>query len=546
MAGGLLTFQCGVLFVAVCVGDASGTTYAHNRLVWVEQAGTPLDDRSADLHCYTDGSSLAVGTRLGHFDPADLGDKEPPFFGPADAFAIKRSATGEVLWAKTTAIGLSDQVVTFYPEDDDSRASFLEDGRFAHCGVFHTEATFGPGDPNETTLSYPAGWHGYVASHNADGTLNWVRGIESSYEPEVNVLMYMAAVALAPDGTCYAIATNPESAAFCEGASTIPPTFAFVCYDADGNCNWVRNLDRVFSTPDTYQKIVFSNGVIALTDTLDCFSRYGALVWTNPDFSHRGAICSVPGTDDFIVVRNPNWYFGQEHTLQKWTSSAQCIWTVTLPRPPVPSDVDVTARPDGSGYVLMCPGSDSEPFCVIPFSSDGALGTTSNLDLIARPVAQWCDIDVLPGEDAFLLSGVFSESHTFASGQPHETTLTSHGQADHFLAKYRMAFLYYLDVDVIGRGNIALTPPGQFYWSDTPVTLRAAPNFPNHDAFVEWQGDFPGTDPEFTVSLSQDSHVTAVFEEIPGAPPLPALSLAGLAVLAVGLAAAGLLQREHK
>jgi hypothetical protein len=339
-------------------------------------------------------------------------------------------------------------------------------------------------------------------------------------------------IALVSDGTCYVLSSiNRASGALLT---------ALIKYDSAGNVLWTHNVEQwAFSSVRGHHLLPISDGLIVAAARLQRVSSSGSILWENAAYSgYQDSFSSIEGTDDFIVYKAA--LSGQQRRIERWTPEPVCVWS--MPEGVVWSgEGAVSARPDGSGNVLLNQSS-RQPF-IQPFSSNGLLGNTNSLGG-SENCEHWWDIDTFPSEDAFLISGFLGGSGTFGAGQPNETTLTGPAL---FLAKYRAETLYYLDADVIGYGNVEIRPsvvPRQSYSADTPVTLRAVPNWPNHDRFVEWQGDFTGTNDEITINLTGDSHVTAIFEEIPGAPPLPAISTGVLATLAAVLAGIGLVRRK--
>ena len=51
----------------------------------------------------------------------------------------------------------------------------LSDGSSLVTGMFGGTATFGPGEPEETTLTPAGGANIFVARYNPDGTLAWAK-----------------------------------------------------------------------------------------------------------------------------------------------------------------------------------------------------------------------------------------------------------------------------------------------------------------------------------------------------------------------------------
>jgi len=73
--------------------------------------------------------------------------------------------------------------------------------------------------------------------------------------------------------------------------------------------------------------------------------------------------------------------------------------------------------------------------------------------------------------------------------------------------------LYYLTINIDGEGDVDVDPDQEGYEENTNVTLTAI----SEDGweFVEWTGDYEGTETEITITMDDDKEITAVFEEVP-------------------------------
>ena len=70
---------------------------------------------------------------------------------------------------------------------------------------------------------------------------------------------------------------------------------------------------------------------------------------------------------------------------------------------------------------------------------------------------------------------------------------------------------YYLDITIVGNGNVLLDPDKEFYAGDEVVTLTAEPD--EDWIFVEWTGDLTGSTNPDTILMDGDKSVTCTFEE---------------------------------
>jgi len=72
--------------------------------------------------------------------------------------------------------------------------------------------------------------------------------------------------------------------------------------------------------------------------------------------------------------------------------------------------------------------------------------------------------------------------------------------------------IYELNVEVEGEGTVALEPDQDGFEEGTEVTLTAVPE--EGHGFVEWTGDYEGTEEEIDIVMDSDKSITAVFEEV--------------------------------
>ncbi|MBS3816029.1 MAG: hypothetical protein KGY76_00510 [Candidatus Thermoplasmatota archaeon] len=73
--------------------------------------------------------------------------------------------------------------------------------------------------------------------------------------------------------------------------------------------------------------------------------------------------------------------------------------------------------------------------------------------------------------------------------------------------------MFTLNTDVEGNGTVELEPDQTEYVEGSEVNLTAMPDDGNQ--FVEWTGDYQGTDKNVTITMDSDKNITAHFEMIP-------------------------------
>ncbi len=243
-------------------------------------------------------------------------------------------------------------------------------------GYFAYSATFGEGEPNETTL-LTAGQAIFVARYNADGTLAWARAPDTGEGPVEGISGY--GIAALSDGSAVATGTFDKEVVFGLGETneiTLTPAGeidVFVAkYNPDGTLAWAKRAGG--PGEDVGWGIsVYADGSAVLTGGFCSTATFGL------GELNEITLWSIGYADVFVAKYNPNgtvaWARGVGGHLDKDYGRS------------------VAALPDGSAIVT------------------GFFGHT---------------------DSGMHLGG----SATFGEGEPNETTLTSDGSDDVFLAKY--------------------------------------------------------------------------------------------------------------
>jgi hypothetical protein len=173
-------------------------------LAWAKRIDTARDgfSRAAgeSVAALPDGALAVTGVLRGRavFGPGE--PNETTLIGEG-TFIAQYYADGRLIWARraeaASGYGIAASV----------------DGTTVVTGTFNSTATFGPGEPGETTLTAVGGDDGFVAQLAADGSLQWARkfgGTDSEYG---------AAVAMRADGTVVVTGRFSGPADFDSGGS---------------------------------------------------------------------------------------------------------------------------------------------------------------------------------------------------------------------------------------------------------------------------------------------------------------------------------------
>jgi hypothetical protein len=137
-------------------------------LLWAVSAGGIGDDAAAAVATLPDGSVLVAGTfsETAVFGPGEANETELVSAGARDVFLMRLSAEGGLTWARAAGGAGEDAVASL---------SALADGTCTVAGHFAGAATFGLGEPGETTITSPTVADMFVARYAADGSLTWAR-----------------------------------------------------------------------------------------------------------------------------------------------------------------------------------------------------------------------------------------------------------------------------------------------------------------------------------------------------------------------------------
>ena len=134
---------------------------AYGTLVWANSAGGTDTDIGHGISTFSDGTCVVTGVFNG---TATFGTGTTLVSAGRDIFVARYNADGTLAWAKRAG-GTG--------EDVGRGISTFSDGTSVVTGYFQNTATFGPGDPNVTTLRSRGEANIFIARYNADGTLVW-------------------------------------------------------------------------------------------------------------------------------------------------------------------------------------------------------------------------------------------------------------------------------------------------------------------------------------------------------------------------------------
>jgi hypothetical protein len=229
-----------------------------------------------------DGSAVVTG--YFHFDAIfahgepDQTTLESP--GSHDVFIARYNPDGTLAWARRAG-GNSD--------DRGTAIAVSPDGGILVAGEFGGDngdpATFGDGEPNETTLQSEGREDVFIAKYNPDGTLAWARraGGENPDVPQE--------ISLFPEGS-FLVAGESASGSFGTGPGNI-----FVAkYDTEGELSWSMRVGGEHSN-EFGALSSMADGSLLLCGAFQESATFG------PGQFHETTLSAAPGEYGYFLAR---------------------------------------------------------------------------------------------------------------------------------------------------------------------------------------------------------------------------------------------------
>jgi len=225
-------------------------------LLWARSISGPSTqdeqgNSAEDVSVFPDGSTLILGFCIhqctfgkGQIHETTLDDQH------TGLFLARYENDGTFSWVKT---------LSGYPELVDCSA----DGTVFVIGQFTGSTTFGPGEPNETSLTAQGDTDIFLARLNLDGTLSWVRDVSSGLDGTIAVEGVFSdndASVTVGGGSAYdAIFGKGEAQETCLTAGTF-----LVKYHSDGTLVWAKRTSDGFGFDGMD---VSKNGLASFTES---------------------------------------------------------------------------------------------------------------------------------------------------------------------------------------------------------------------------------------------------------------------------------------
>jgi hypothetical protein len=477
---------------------------SNGTLAWARRDGGTSDEYSMAVAAMRDGSAIVTG----FFSPrTTFGAGEPnqtTLSADGSAlFVAKYDTDGTLAWAKR---GGGQSVPN--PKTAVGRGIMaLRDGSVVVTGSFGGDATFGEGEPNETTLTSSGSSDMFVAKYNPDGTLGWAKragGIQNDAGAGVGALADGGAVLTGdfygaatfgegePNQTTLSVAvTGWFGSDFGDGTAIFGPgegnqttlTSAgyadlFVAkYMPDGRLTWATRAGN--SSPDDSD----SGSIAALSDGSMVVTGWIAEVSKREAASGKGkGLTAEPDFGDFVKKYTPGGVVVWTKYVSK-INPIYCRWKVAS----FPDDSSVVTYRFG-GTQTFGPGDPNEIILASQGHDDVVVAKlTPDGKLAWARSAGGPDYDYGRGvatlpDGSVLVTGDFADTATFGLGETNETTLSSADEYDIFVAKFEGP----LDADYDGLPNSVETDTGTY---NGPTDTGTDPLDPDTDGDGLIDGD---------------------------------------------------------
>ena len=386
-------------------------------LVWAKRAGGSTHARGLGIAVDVAGNSYVTGFFEGSatFGPGEPNETMLTSFGNSDVFVARYDNTGLLVWAKRAGgLRLVQGVGIAVDEVGNSYVT----------GLFQGLATFGLGEANETTLTADSGGaNTFLAKYDTAGLLVWARraggfGLGPNDDGGVGIAVDAA-------GNSYVTGSVQE------GATTLN---IFVAeYDTAGLLVWSKRASGSLFVQG-YGIAVDGAGNSHVTGLFKGSATFGS------GEANETKLTSASGLSDIFVA--------------EYDASGLLVWAKRAGGPGSGSEGDSIAV-DGAGnsYVtglfyssatfgpgeanettLTSAGGDTNPnIFVAKYDTAGLLAWARRAGGSGLDEGRGIAVDAV---GISYVAGFFQGSATFGPGEASETTLTSFGNGDVFVAKY--------------------------------------------------------------------------------------------------------------
>jgi len=393
-------------------------------LIWATRAGGSTEDRGYGIAVLPDGSCLTTGLfyEAATFGLGEENETTVVSAGYSDIFLAKYNSDGTLAWA-TRAGGDNASA-----DDVGYSVAALGDGSGLVVGYFSDVATFGPGELNETTLSSAGDWDAFLAKYDPDGLLVWAKRAGGTGHDAGQ------GIAAFSDGSAVISGHFQEDADFGLGeanetilTSAGGQEIFLAKYNPDGTLAWAKSAGD--GNHDTGRLVAsLADGGAVVTGYYQGTPTFGA--------GELGET-TLPSADwyNFFVARysSDGTLVWAKHATNAFGHAIASLADGSALATAYYSGTAVFGAGEPNETTLASSGSYYDIF-IAKYNPDGTLAWAKSAGSAAGSDAGH-GIASLP-DGGCLVSGEFGASAVFGLGEPNQTTLTSAGELDVFVAKY--------------------------------------------------------------------------------------------------------------
>ena len=456
------TSQAAILWVVLGLGVfftlAMSPTVKAQNLIWAKKMGGAIAVfGGGDIAADSSGNSYATGI---FSDSVTFGAGEPNettlVSTGLDMFVAKYDSSGALLWAKGSSADTNEDPDFLTNGSWGYRVAVGGSGSSYVTGCFGGSVTFGAGEPNETMLVTTGGFElfgdcvggVFVAKYDSTGALLWAKEVATATRD--SLFLWVSGLAVDGVGNSYVVGQFQDSVTFVPGDlnETTLTTSGQDCFlakfDTDGALVWAK---RVSEAGDDTDLAVDSSGNSYLTSGF-----YGSTTFGLGDPMETTLTAAGGEFDSDIYVAKYNSTGALVWVKQAGGTAHDTGWSIGVDGA---GNSYVTGRfgedfENGGGgsatfgagepnETTLVSASDFGDFFVAKYDSSGALAWAKQLT-VNGTTFYLPHIAVHSSGNSYV-TGPFGDedaggSVTFGPGEVSETTLTSAGSLDIFVAKY--------------------------------------------------------------------------------------------------------------
>lgn len=396
-------------------------------LVWAKRDGASSFDKGFGVTTLSDDSTVVTGMFFGTvtFGPGDPHETSLTAAGFWDIFVARYNADGTIAWAKRAGSVNDDRGLA---------VTALSDDTVIVTGMFKATAIFGKDEAHQTSLVSAGDYDLFVAHYNTDGTLAWAKraggdtgddqGLKIARLSDDSVIV----TGMFKMGAIFGAGEPNETSLTSGGFKDV-----FIArYNTNGTLAWAKRAGGASDYDRGY-------GITALTDdTVIVTGTFAEAATFGPGEPGQVILNSAGNSDVFIAHYNSN---GTLAWVKRAGGATSFDWSYDIVALSDNTTVLIgyfystaTFGPGEPGQtILTSTSADTNDIFIAHYNTNGTLDWAKQAGGSSNEYGY--GITAL-SDDSTVVTGLFSTTATFGSGDPNQTILTSDGDLDLFIARY--------------------------------------------------------------------------------------------------------------